>query len=370
MKQGVYGTIEKLKRELQRQRAARQDLVADTRCLAMETKDGCSTLSVTTENGDMLYYEVNPLAHRQIADRLKIPFGYYEKMQQSAPALLDRNVNNWFQQTPETRMLRILDGNLRAFLSSRYRRLDNLELLQTVLPEIEKLRGAYIDSMDVTDTHLYIKVVNKSLKSEIDVGDIVYSGFVLSNSEVGKGAINVSPMLFRKVCSNGLIINQLGNRKYHAGKTVEDTDSAYELYSDETMALDNATYFSKAKDIIKATVNEIDFERICGQLRTAKNVPMGENPMATVEFLADRYVLSKQEKASVLMHYLRDEGQSLYGLTNAVTRTAQEADSYNRSVELEKIGGVLLQEGINSSFAGKKGKSKIAKEQKNLLVAA
>lgn len=53
-------------------------------------------------------------------------------MRQEYPSLLDENINRWFQKTPERRMLRTLDGNIRAFLSDRYHRLDNLELAVAV----------------------------------------------------------------------------------------------------------------------------------------------------------------------------------------------------------------------------------------------
>ena len=350
-------TIDKLYTELERQRASRQDLIADTRSLTVETVSGKSFLSVSTKD-KTLHYPIGDLAHRQIADRLKIPFAYYDRMRTENPNLLDTNVNSWLQRNPETRMLRILDGHLRAFLSARYRRLDHLELLQAIMPEITKMKGATIESMGITETNLYIKVVNKTLKAEIAPGDVVMSGFVISNSEVGKGAINVSPLVFRLVCKNGLIINEFANRKYHAGRTVEDTDSAYELYSDETMALDDAAYFSKAADIVRTAVNEAQFGQVVNKLRQSRNISTGTNPIQTVEVLSQRFVLNEQEKASVLMHFLRAGDSSLYGLTNAVTRASQDTKDYNRATEMEKIGGILLNEGVPAKPMSRKSQVK------------
>lgn len=48
MKQGK--TLEALGAELQRQRSARQDFIADTRNLVMETTPEASTLRVSTKN--------------------------------------------------------------------------------------------------------------------------------------------------------------------------------------------------------------------------------------------------------------------------------------------------------------------------------
>jgi len=351
-------TVEKLYNELERERASRQDLIADTRSLNVNTKNGVSTLLVL-KDGDTLSYPISELAHRQIADRLKIPFAYYDRMRMEAPELLDTNINNWLYHNAEQRMLRTLDGKLRAFLSARYHRLDHLELMNAIMPTLQEMKGATIESMGITETHLYIKVINKTMRSEVVPGDVVQSGFVISNSEVGKGAINVSPLIYRLVCKNGMIINELGNKKYHIGRSVEDADSAYELYSDETMALDDAAYFSKAADAVRAAADMTKFELIVDRLRQATEIDTGANPIKTVEVLADRYVLNAQEKASVLMHFLRSGDSSLYGLTNAVTRAGQDVADYGRATELEKIGGTLLNEGIAT---GKQSKKALTRE--------
>lgn len=198
MKQGIK-TIQNLYGELERQRAARKDLIADTRSITVNSVNGLSMLTVATDS-DKLSYRISEIAHRQIADRLGIPYKYYERMRQENPVLLDSNINSWLNTTPEKRMLRTLDGKLRAFLSDRYRRLDNLELVDHVLPVIAAMKGCEIASCDVTETHLYLKVINKTMKTEIVPGDIVQAGFVVSNSEIGLGALKVEPLVYRLVC--------------------------------------------------------------------------------------------------------------------------------------------------------------------------
>lgn len=46
-------------------------------------------------------------------------------------------------------------------MSDRYRRLDNLELVDHVLPVISQMKGCEVVSADITETHLYLKVINK-----------------------------------------------------------------------------------------------------------------------------------------------------------------------------------------------------------------
>jgi hypothetical protein len=99
-----------------------------------------------------VHYGVTPLARRQLADKLKIPYAYFERMREDQPALLDRNVNTWLQSEDERRMLRTLDGQVRAVLSDRYRRLDNFDLAESVLPILQQLPEVRFESVELTET--------------------------------------------------------------------------------------------------------------------------------------------------------------------------------------------------------------------------
>lgn len=350
MKQGIK-SIQNLYAELERQREARKDLIADTRSLSVDSSSGVSILSVSAGN-ENLSYRISDIAHRQIADRLSIPYKYYERMRADYPELLDMNINGWLLRNPERRMLRTLDGRLRAFLSDRYRRLDNLELADHVLPVITQMKGCEVISCDITETHLYLKIVNKAMKSEIVPGDVVQAGFGISNSEIGLGALKIEPLVYRLICKNGMISKDFAHKKYHTGRQVEDTDNAYELYSDDTLAVDDKAYFMKVQDIVSAAVDEAKFALTVDKMRTAMNIRTGEDPVQTVELLGDRYVLNRLERDSVLRHFIMGNDYSHFGLVNAVTRSAQDVQDYNRATELERIGGTLLEEGVEA--AGKR----------------
>ena len=340
LKQGK--TLSELGRELQRQRLNRQDFLADTRSLEMQSDSFGSTLRLSIDDHP-LTFSVGDIAHQQIASRLNIPFRYYQKMQAAAPQLLDQNVNTWFAQNPERRMVRVLDGNVRAFLSDRYRRLDNLELCAAVLPVINEMKGANIESCEVTPSHLYIKVVNRKLKAEVRVGDVVQAGFVVSNSEVGLGSLRVEPLVFRLVCKNGLICKDLAQKKYHVGRQVNlSDDSAYEVYSDETLAQDDKAFFMKVQDIVRAAVDEAKFLLTVDKMREATQIPLEHNPVKSVELLADKFLLTENERGDILRQLFFGGDNTRYGLVNAVTSASKIAKSYERATDLERIGGEIL----------------------------
>lgn len=340
MKQGK--TLQELGKELQRQRLNRQDFLADTRSLEMESDSYGSMLNLSLE-GKSLCFTVGETAHQQIAARLNIPFRYYKKMQDESPHLLDQNVNEWFGKNPERRMIRVLDGNVRAFLSDRYRRLDNLELCAAVLPVINEMKNSMIESCEVTPTHLYIKVVNRRVKAEVKVGDVVQAGFVVSNSEVGLGSLRVEPLVFRLVCKNGLICKDFAQRKYHVGRQVNiSDDSAYELYSEETLAQDDKTFFLKVQDVVRCAVDEAKFMLTVDKMREATQIPLKHDPVKSVELLADKFQLTENERGDILRQLFMGGDNSRYGLVNAVTAASKIAKSYERATDLERIGGEIL----------------------------
>ena len=88
-------------------------------------------------------------------------------------------------------MIRTLDGEVRAVLSDRYRRLDNFDLAENVLPILQRLEGTSLESVDLTETKMYLKAITPRVTFEVAPGDIVQAGVVITNSEVGCGTLTV-----------------------------------------------------------------------------------------------------------------------------------------------------------------------------------
>jgi len=165
MKSGL--TIVEMAQQIERQSKLKQDYLLDTRRLQVEPFGSQLYLHTFDDHDDPLVepLEINQIAHRQIGTHLKIPAAYYDRMLSDYPELLAENVNSWFQREPTQRMVRTLDGTVRAFLSNRYRRIDNLDIAEIVLPVIQQMEDAYFESCQITDSRMYIKVVNKRLEA-------------------------------------------------------------------------------------------------------------------------------------------------------------------------------------------------------------
>jgi hypothetical protein len=334
MKQGR--TIQDLAQELMRQQSTKRDVVADTRLLTMA--EGGDLLRVAGQ-GD---FSVSAHTHGQIAQRLDIPKKYYDRMRSEAPALLEQNVNQWFQTKPEKRMVRTLDGVARAFLSDRYRRLDNLDLASAILPVIGEFGGLVIESCEVTESRMYLKVAYPQLEREVKKGDVVQAGFLVSNSEIGQGSLEVAPFVKRLVCLNGMKVDEFGQKRYHMGRAQGDNEAAVELYRDETLIADDRAFFMKVADTVRGVLQPARFDKIVARMRESAEQKLEGSPVAAVEVLADRFGLVEAEKNSVLRHLISGGDLSAFGLVQAVTEASKEVASYDRATDLEAFGGQII----------------------------
>lgn len=339
MKQGK--SITELAIELERQNKTKRDFVADTRQLELAPAVSVNEMRI---NGHGVF-AVTDHTHGQIANRLGVPKPYYDRMRVEAPALLRANVQHWFQHKPERRMIRVLDGNARAFLSDRYRTLDNFDLATAILPVFGELGDGNlrIESCEVTPSRLYIKAVFPKVEAEVAKGDVVQSGIIVTNSEIGSGALKVEPLVYRLVCKNGLVANTFAQRRAHLGRAADDGEAAYEMFRDETLMADDKAFWMKVQDVVRASIQSVKFEKIVASMRDAAGRKLFVSPVDVVTEVAERFQLTKPENDGVLLHLIQGGDMSQWGLVNAITRTAQDVESYDRSTELERLGGQVLE---------------------------
>ena len=336
-------TLLNLAQELERQLYTKKDMVVSSPLVRHSTSEGGGTTLVVEEASGPAAYGVTPLARRQLADKLNIPYAYFERMRENQPALLDRNVNTWLQSEPDRRLLRTLDGQVRAVLSDRYRRLDNYDLAVHVLPILKGLPELRFESVELTETRMYIKCVTPQLKFEMAPGDIVQAGIAISNSEVGQGTLSVQPLLYRLVCRNGLIVADRALRKTHVGRSLAQDDEGVTVYQDDTLQADDKAFFLKVRDVVQAAVSEVTFRQAAAKMQRTMGIKLVGDPVHSVEVLAQRYTLNEAERSGVLRHLVAGGDLSGYGLVNAVTHFSQEVEDYDRATEFEALGGKLIE---------------------------
>ena len=338
MKQGR--ALPEVLTELQRQDTAKQDFIGPAQAFHLEP-DG-RTFSIShTASGQQEVFGTTDLFHRQVGSALGIPAKYYDMMKKQKPELLAENVNTWFGDRDQSYMIRSMDyGNgrvARALLSDRYRRIDNLEIASAVLPLFAGQEGMEVISCEVTENRLYLKIVNHRLEMAC-VGDRVQAGVLISNSEVGLGAVSVQPLVYTLACTNGMVVSSLGERKTHVGRAAKAMEDSFFLYSDETKEAEDKAFMLKLRDTTLAAIEEARFAQIVGKLEESNNARITGRVQDVIELTGKAFDLNQPEQDSILNYLIQGGNLSLYGLSNAITRASQDVESYDRATALEGIG--------------------------------
>lgn len=288
-------------------------------------------------------FTIGKVTHDQLSARLKINKNYYTKMLDEAPELLATNVNHWLQANVERRMLRTLDGNARAFVSDRYRPIDNLDLLVAIAPAMGTAQ-VELKSCNVTETQMYIKAVSPRITAEVKLGDIVQAGILITNSEVGLGAVKVQPLIYRLSCLNGAIIPDKSLNKYHTGGGAAGMINGEnnEWFKDDTLKAADKAFFMKVQDTVQGVLTQELFDGEIEKIKAATERRITAPVDDVVEEVGKRFSFSEEQEKMVLTNLAAAGDLTQWGLTNAVTLMSQQVEDYDRATEIEQAGGEIV----------------------------
>lgn len=341
--------------ELERQAQSKKDFVAPMALVKMND-DGHS---VTLKDQGTL--KLQSIAKRQLAAAYEIPANFYDRLEADYPELLAKTVNDLIAgEEPRKMMIRTLDSQARAFLSNRFRALDNYDLFEACIPVIQADKRIIIESTQLTERKLYIKLRLPWLDRELAIPEGLKMGvghnfFVrkieasvtISNSETGYGAISIQPGVFEKQCTNLATFKDEGFGKLHIGKALGGESTAIEEYvSDETKRARDQAVWLEVRDVLKATMDGRVMENIVKKLQAARANVIEGNLVDVVEVFAKQQRFTEGEKGGLLKYLIESGEPTQYGLQWAVTRLAgddQLVTDYDRASELERLGGAVIE---------------------------
>jgi hypothetical protein len=351
-----------LAKELERRANAKSDYVAKNSALSMSVEQSADNdferllkLNVATDK-----FSINEIAHDQIGGWCDIPSKYYDRCRQHDPELLAHNVNTWLhRRSDEARMVRTLDGTARAFLSDRYRPMENEDLAGAILPIILDSGKYDLMSCEVTDRRLYLKVVGKELSRELaktgnflgdgrhKIVEVLFPAIVISNSEVGFGALSIQRALYNSGCSNLGIYHEKSMKRYHVGARHDlMPEDLIALLSEDTRKKTDAALWSQVRDVVTGAFDEAHFNALVDQVQGAQEDRLDKKAdvVKVVKLASSRLGIREGEQNGILQALIEGGDLSRYGLHNAVTRFAQDKDlTYDRATELERIGAEVIE---------------------------
>jgi hypothetical protein len=301
-------------------------------------------------------YAVNEVATQGLADKLAIPAAYLRRLEVEHPALFDANVNGWLDRTDRRFLIRVLrndagGGMVRAVLSDRYSRIDNLDVLMAALDGIRRSGVAVeVDGCDLTERRMAVRVVAPQVQAMApqlladyrspfdgrhgaDV-PVVWAGFVISNSETGCGAFTIAPRLVVQVCRNGMVLNASRMRRTHLGSRQEDDGVI--AWSDETNTKTLELITARTTDAVAAYLDPTYVRRAVRELETVAGSPITD-PDATVKLVGQKLRFTDEQQHCILTHFIKGADLSAGGIMHAITSVAQTLGDADAAYDMEAV---------------------------------
>lgn len=291
----------------------------------------------------------------QIADRLGVPIPYLRRCRQEHVDLLDANVNGWLERADRrflVRGFRVDDpaetGIARAFLSDKYRPMDNLDVLMAALEGVAEA-GVQVDvpEADLSEQTMRVKIRCPQIATLAptllagyrspftgESGDelpVVFAGLDLRNSETGGGAFQLTPLLTVQVCRNGMTLTKLAERKTHVGGRLAD---GLIRWSQDTQDKARELVRATTRDAVATFLSPAFLEEQVRLLEVQAGAPVAE-PVKTIERVGKTLRWSQDEQERIVAMFVRGGQMTAGGVLNAVTAAAQEVESPDRSRDLE-----------------------------------
>jgi Domain of unknown function (DUF932) len=328
-------------------------LVAKTVFTDHEEGHTSKDVVIAFQNGKDHAFTPSQYANSQVAGYTGVPRQYYDKLAAENPDLLAENINHGFEviakrerrdKKPESRLIRTVDGKMRALLSSSYRRLDSFDLANQLLPVLAD-QGMEVVASELTDTRFYLKALTPKLKADIKVGDTVQYGIMISNSDVGAGSVRIEPMTMRLICLNGMISNTAMRTRHLTNNQAEN--DIRELLSERTMNMTDAAFWATVKDVTLASLRPEIFEQEVNRYRDAakqeiKNYDVPEVIELSMKATGTTGEGTKQNMIAYLANGADGAGLTRWGLANAFTHAAQKVENFDQSIELERAGAQII----------------------------
>ncbi len=333
-----YETMDALVAKVQALEARKHDVIADTRKLVFAEPDA-------EHSGDWLQierdgnYPVTEFASGQVMDGVGIPRRYAAEARK-VPGLVAHNVNAWFQQAPQKRLVRAYtDGPVRAFLSNSYKPMDNSWALEAIMPVLMQHQDLAVMSRVLTESRLYLQVGFQNMVEEVKQGDPVMWGLAVSTSEVGLGAFDIATMTWNLACTNGAIGGTV-MRKVHLGRPMQDDG---DLWQRDTILANMKALQLMARDAVAAAVDQGKFLQVVGAMRAGREDRIADLP-AVVRNIPTVFDVSEEQAQVVAANMISTGEFNRYGLGQGLTWLAHEIDNRDRAFDLEKAGYGLLAE--------------------------
>jgi len=387
---------------LQEQRTRMIDLIVPASKLSAQAghvkiTDGPVEMTADGVTSTSGYYAPTRVADERIAEKLGIHGSMMHKLRDSGRFdIWDALVTGYLQGgsyddlagdthmfDPDQRkfMARLYRGDeegsvgiIRALLSDKFLRIDNLDVLVTTLDGMRKAGlgqgDIEIKRCDITERNMYVKVavpqvaalapkllegyrspwggqevrshswsIDRALQAAAAEGQgfergkepVVFAGFVIRNSETGDGGFSITPELTIKVCMNGLTFTADALSRTHLGG--KQSEGIIE-FSQETQKKELELVALKTRDAVRQYLNPEYVQRKIAELEADAGVEV-EKPADVIKAVTRGSDIPVELEDEILNLFTKGGQTTAGGVMQAVSAAAQTVDDGELAALLE-----------------------------------
>jgi len=314
-----------------------KDQIASTRAVGFAPAAGGLRVDVGSDA-----YVPSDYAVGQLATRAGVPTAYLRELSAADPkGAMWRNelaaeilTKSYRNVASERVLVRSVKGQLRGWLSDRFRRLDSRPLTEALASEAQAVGAVPVDGT-ATETRVALKVLLPEILSV--GGDFMVRGLEWSNSDFGNGTHSVRAFNLRVVCLNGMTRENL-LREIHLGGRLHDSIE----FSDRTYRLDTQASVSALRDVVRGLLGPAGIQSFRVQIEAS------QNKAATAASLtaATKGVGKETQKAIVDAFKSEDvinlpAGQTAWRASNAISWVARHTEDAEKRLDLERLAGTV-----------------------------
>ncbi len=270
------------------------------------------------------------LAFTQLAHRIGAPPGYIREL---PPKLQIANMNWALTREARPALLRLAAGEVRAVVSEKYVALDD-ELLLDVVHDVLAASGHRDDALvraTAVGPHTVLRITVPSGGVAVKPGDVIEWGVDIANSELGLRSVQVTPITFRLVCSNGMRAwrSEAGLRLRHIG----DPKRLHEQLRDAVPIA-----FAEARGDIEKWKRAVDVlvESALDEIESLRALGLSNSELHAIS--REVAALPANTPVETINGALRAAPTTVFDVANAVTSVASTRPTVESRLSLEEVG--------------------------------
>lgn len=162
---------------------------------------------------------------------------------------------------------------------------------------------------------------------------MLFAGFAIRNSDVGKGAFALTPRGVFQVCDNGMTITKDAMKEVHLGGKLDD---GVIKWSDETVAAQLRLVTAQAKDAVTAFLSGDYWESKVREIEREHGVPVDE-PAEVIHGVSRSLGFTKDVENDLLNAFIDGGLRTAGGVMQAVTAVAQKRADGDDATDMESV---------------------------------